>query len=212
MSFVSSPIGNSEVSGKNETETSQSRENIIYVISQNRDLSLTEENLPYHSHLSLSVYTQDMTFHWKRCEIVSNFVSQFYSGSDGDKSVDANSASTIINELIENAAKYSEKENSKIYIEIKDLGNKLRVDVKNKVSSWTKLNFEKLMQIIASGNVNQMYFDALESKHTEDKTSGIGLLMLLNDYHLNLGYKIKSNQQDNFEITIRAHIPIEAGY
>ncbi len=209
MSFVSLPIVNSEVLEKNETATSPSRENIINVILNNSDLSLSEENLPYHSHLSLSVYVQDMTFHWKRCEIVSNFVSQFYSGLDGDKSIDANSASTIINELIENAAKYSEKENSKIYIEIKDLGNKLRVDVKNKVSSRAKLNFEKKMQTIVSGNANQMYFDALESKHTEDKTSGIGLLMLLNDYHLDLGYKIKSTHQNNFEIMIRAHISKE---
>ncbi|TGN07123.1 slr1658 superfamily regulator [Leptospira ilyithenensis] len=200
------------LSGKNAAEENPSKEKITSVISSNGDIFLSAENLPYHSHLSLSVYAQDMTFHWKRCEIVSNFVSQFYSGSGKDESLDTNSASTIMNELIENAAKYSEKENSKIYIEIKDLGNTLRVDVKNKVSSWTKQNFEKLMQTIVSGNVNQMYFDALESKQTEDKTSGIGLLMLLNDYHLNLGYRIKSTHQGSFEITVRVHILKETLY
>jgi len=201
-----------EVPETNQKTAGQNIENITNIISSDSDDSLSIENLPYHGHLSLSVYAQDMTLQWKRCEIVSNFISQFYSGANRNESIDTNSISTIINELIENAAKYSEKENSKVFIEIKDLGNKLRVDVKNRVSSRIKLNFETITKTIASGNINQMYFDALESKHKDDQTSGIGLLMLLNDYHLNIAYQIKNLHSDSFEITVRAHIPLETLY
>lgn len=152
-----------------------------------------------------------MTFYWKRCDVLSNFISQFYFHSYESKRLDKNAISTIINELVENAAKYSDKENSKIYIEIKDLGSDLRLEVKNRVTPWMKAIFENKIQTIQQGNINQLYFDALESRNNGSGSEGMGLLILLKDYQLKLAYEFTKTEELDFDLTIRVHIPVETG-
>ncbi|EOQ98501.1 GHKL domain protein [Leptospira wolbachii serovar Codice str. CDC] len=172
---------------------------------------LLEQKVFFHSHLSISVSSSDMTFYWKRCDVLSNFISQFYFHSYESKRLDKNAISTIINELVENAAKYSDKENSKIYIEIKDLGSDLRLEVKNRVTPWMKAIFENKIQTIQQGNINQLYFDALESRNNGSGSEGMGLLILLKDYQLKLAYEFTKTEELDFDLTIRVHIPVETG-
>ncbi|TGM60506.1 slr1658 superfamily regulator [Leptospira vanthielii] len=172
---------------------------------------LLEQKVFFHSHLSISVSSADMTFYWKRCDVLSNFISQFYFHSYESKRLDKNAISTIINELVENAAKYSDKENSKIYIEIKDLGTDLRLEVKNRVTPWMKAIFENKIQTIQEGNINQLYFDALESRNNGSGSEGMGLLILLKDYQLKLAYEFTKTEELDFDLTIRVHIPVEPG-
>ncbi|PJZ44397.1 DUF6272 family protein [Leptospira brenneri] len=178
---------------------------------KSEDKSLLEGSVLYHSHLSISLSAIDMTFYWKRCDVLSNFISQFYFHSYESKHLDKNAISTIINELVENAAKYSDKENSKIFVEIKDLGTSLRVEVKNRVSPWIKAIFENKIQMIQSGNIDQLYFEALESRNHGTGNMGIGLLMLLKDYQLKLAYEFTKMDDSSFDVTIRVHIPAEPG-
>ncbi|TGL88604.1 ATP-binding protein [Leptospira congkakensis] len=207
MSFASFSNQRSTITEKtNEPILSEeNRNHKLTIVSE--DKSLLEGNSFYHSHLSISLSAIDMTFYWKRCDVLSNFISQFYFHSYESKRLDNNAISTIINELVENAAKYSDKENSKIFVEIKDLGTHLRVEVKNRVTPWTKTIFENKIQTIQSGNIDQLYFEALETRNHGTGTTGIGLLMLLKDYQLNLAYEFTKVDEFSFEVTIRVHIP-----
>ncbi|GBF42211.1 GHKL domain protein [Leptospira ellinghausenii] len=167
---------------------------------------LLQGNIYYHSQLSISVSVADMAFYWKRCDVLSNFISQFYFHSFESKQLDQNTISTVINELVENAAKYSDKEESKIHIEIKDLGNQLRIEVKNIITPWMKAIFENKIQTIQSHDINELYFEALEAHHKGIPTFGLGLLRLLKDYQLPLAYEFTKLEGNDFEITMRAHL------
>lgn len=170
---------------------------------------LLEQKIFFHSQLSIAVSAADMNFYWKRCDVLSNFISQFYFHSYEAKKLDKNAISTIINELVENAAKFSDKENSIVQIEIKDLGTDLRLEVKNHVTPWMKAIFENKIQSIKEGDINQLYFDALESRNNGSGSEGMGLLILLKDYHLNLAYEFTKTEKSGFDLTIRVHIPVE---
>ncbi|WP_244310472.1 DUF6272 family protein [Leptospira noumeaensis] len=209
MSFVSFSTGNPKFTEKTNDPifVEENRNKNQRLTSE--ETSLLEGKVLYHSHLSISLSAIDMTFYWKRCDVLSNFISQFYFHSYESKKLDNNAISTIINELVENAAKYSDKENSKIFLEIKDLGTHLRVEVKNRVTPWTKAIFENKINTIQSGNLEQLYFDALETRNHGSGNAGIGLLMLLKDYHLNLAYEFTKVDEFSFEVTMRVHIPTE---
>lgn len=179
------------------------------VTTENKSL-LLEQKIFFHSQLSIAVSAADMNFYWKRCDVLSNFISQFYFHSYEAKKLDKNAISTIINELVENAAKYSDKENNTVYIEIKDLGTDLRLEVKNHVTPWMKAIFENKIQTIKDGDINQLYFDALESRNNGSGSEGMGLLILLKDYQLKLAYEFNETEEHGFDLTIRVHIPVES--
>ncbi|TGK55348.1 ATP-binding protein [Leptospira kanakyensis] len=206
MSFVSFSNHGFKIAEKtNDPLFSQNKNHHLTI--PNEEISLLEKTVLYHSHLSISLSAIDMTFYWKRCDVLSNFISQFYFHSYESKKLDNNAISTIINELVENAAKYSDKENNKIFLEIKDLGHNLRIEVKNRVTPWTKAVFENKINTIQSGDIDQLYFDALESRNHGTGNMGIGLLMLLKDYQLKLAYEFTKVDEFSFEVTIRVHIP-----
>lgn len=194
---------------KNQTNAKEIPDTSISYIEEINPLR--ETKIFFHSHLSIYVSSTDMNFYWKRCAILSNFISQFYSHSFESENLDKNAISTIINELVENSAKYSDKENNTIFIEIKDLGKVLRVEVKNRVTPWVKAIFENKIQAIQEGNINQMYFDALESRNNGSGSEGLGILRLLKDYGLKLAYEF-TKQEIGFDLTIRVHIPIEMAH
>lgn len=194
---------------KNQTNAKEIPDTSISYIEEINPLR--ETKFFFHSHLSIYVSSTDMNFYWKRCAILSNFISQFYSHSFESENLDKNAISTIINELVENSAKYSDKENNSIFIEIKDLGKVLRVEVKNRVTPWVKAIFENKIQAIQEGNINQMYFDALESRNNGSGSEGLGILRLLKDYGLKLAYEF-TKQEIGFDLTIRVHIPIEMAH
>ncbi|EMY70970.1 slr1658 superfamily regulator [Leptospira vanthielii] len=211
MSFVSLTSVKSTLPKKNNDYTHPNDYTNEISLLIERTNFLLEQKVFFHSHLSISVSSADMTFYWKRCDVLSNFISQFYFHSYESKRLDKNAISTIINELVENAAKYSDKENSKIYIEIKDLGTDLRLEVKNRVTPWMKAIFENKIQTIQEGNINQLYFDALESRNNGSGSDGMGLLILLKDYQLKLAYEFTKTEELDFDLTIRVHIPVEPG-
>lgn len=208
MSFVS--LSNPLLQTKVETDFSP-----IHIGSQSKSIQTENEknlllqgNIFYHSQLSISVSAADMAFYWKRCDVLANFISQFYFYSYESKQIDKNTISTVINELVENAAKHSDKENNKITIEIKDLGNQLRIEVKNKITPWMKAIFENKILTLQTNPINDLYFEALEANNRGNANFGIGLLRLLKDYQLPIAYEFTKLEGNVFEITMRAHILI----
>ncbi|MCW7493377.1 ATP-binding protein [Leptospira sp. 2 VSF19] len=209
MSFVSlTSLKQTNLNKTNDSANTNEIENEKQISVDTRS-SLLEQKIFFHSQLSIAVSAADMNFYWKRCDVLSNFISQFYFHSYEAKKLDKNAISTIINELVENAAKYSDKENSKIHIEIKDLGTDLRLEVKNRVTPWMKAIFENKIKTIQEGDINQLYFDALESRNNGSGSEGLGLLILLKDYQLKLAYEFCKTDESGFDLTIRVHIPVE---
>ncbi|TGL38939.1 slr1658 superfamily regulator [Leptospira perdikensis] len=167
------------------------------------------ENLPADGQLRLIFQPIDMTTYWSRCGLTANFVAGFYSYCYEASETKANSLSTIINELLENASKFSKAMKGKINVELKQYGNLLRIDVLNVASKTLRDSFELFVNRLMSENVEELYFSTLESKEDGDTKSGLGLLMVLKDYPVRFGYSFNEIDSDTHEITVRAIINVE---
>ncbi|EMY62160.1 slr1658 superfamily regulator [Leptospira terpstrae] len=173
------------------------------------EYNFISENLPPDGQLRLIFQPIDMTSYWSRCGLTANFVAGFYSYCYEASETKANALSTIINELLENASKFSKAMEGKINVELKQYGNLLRIDVLNVASKTLRDSFELFVNKLLSENVEEMYFSTLETKVDGDTQSGLGLLMILKDYPVRFGYSFNEIDADTHEITVRAIINVE---
>jgi hypothetical protein len=173
------------------------------------EFDVIPDNLPADGQMSMIFQPIDMMTYWRRCGLSANFVAGFYSYCFPSSESKVYSISTIINELLENASKFSKAREGRIEIELKHYGNLLKVDISNITSKSLKDNFEGFVEKLNPDTVEELYFSTLETKSSDDPKSGLGILMMLKDFPVRLGYSFKEIDPDTHEIKVRVIINVE---
>jgi len=169
---------------------------------------LIPDDISAEGEIRINLKPIDLITYWKRCGIMANFAALFYANTRVDSSLFENSISTVFNELIENATKYSKKQNSIVAIHMKMYDSVLKITIENSTTEKNLLKFkDRFSELMECEDLDQLYFDTLlaEADNNEEKHSGIGLLLLLKDYPLKLGAHLRMDpDNNNFIITIQA--------
>lgn len=167
--------------------------------------------IPAESVVKLEFHPIDLVTHWKRCGLMADFVASFYSYSSPGKKDERilYNLSTVINELIENAAKFS-RQRSPVFMNLKHYSNLLQVQVTNQVTKQVAENFKNKVNTLLTADLEELYFQQLEEKDENDTQSGIGLMMILKDYPVTMAFKFNEIDEGKaIEIVVRAFISIE---
>lgn len=168
---------------------------------------------PAESVIEIHLKPIDLMTYWKRIGVLSDFIGYFYgysyqpeySAEEWKKrsSEIVNSISTVFNELLENAAKYSFDKKSDIDISLVQRGKAFEIIVENKTNVTNIIEYEKsLKEIFSHPNFEELYFQKLEASHEEGQ-SGIGLLMILKDYPVEMEVTILESETNS---KIRSHM------
>ena len=172
------------------------------------------------AQLALTLSPSELTAHWQRCGLISDFVASYVSTAyaAGDRKASAplfTAISTVFQELIENAAKFSRKREAPISVRVKHYSRILMLEVENGTTAAFAQRFEEYLTAMqASGDLDALYMKILESK-LEDaaaaQRSGIGLLVLRKDHGIRVGVRFDEDEQGRQTITVRAFQTLE-GY
>ena len=145
---------------------------------------------------------------WPDCWDIADYLSQlpqFYNGSEENHLI----LSTVINELLENAYKYSIDDNKSVKLELEKQFNKIEVKTINKsdpeqasilagfLNSMGRVSFKNVFYRYLSKNYNFM-----------NEFSQIGLSTLLKDYDCSLDFTIKP-QNEGCDVMVKAAVYIE---
>ncbi|XDD46074.1 DUF6272 family protein [Leptospira sp. WS39.C2] len=155
----------------------------------------------------------DLMRYWRRIGILSDFIGYFYGFSflpnvpsdsmDMKNSEIVNSISTVFNELLENAAKYSYDKKADIEIGLTHRGKSFEMLVRNKTNESNVSAYEaSLKEIFSADDLEKLYFQKIESNDPESNRSGIGLIMVLKDYPVEMEV-ILETEGDSTVITSR---------
>lgn len=169
------------------------------------------DTIPAESVVKIEFHPIDLVTHWKRCGLLADFIGSFYSYSSQGKSDERilYNLSTVVNELIENAAKFS-KQRSPVTVVLKHYSNILQVQVENQATNAVAENFHALANTLLTQDIEELYFKSLEEKDENQKTSGIGLMMILKDYPVTMAFNFhKMEDGKNTEITVKAYITVQ---
>lgn len=175
---------------------------------------IPDERTP-DAHLELSVNSFDLRTVWQRCGLLSNLVAGYISSAYFDEGKGYNSEifssiSTIFQELIENAAKFSRHREAVIRIRIKHYDRVLKLEVQNDATPAYGQKFEShLKTLFTAPDLDALQVNILETQVEAKGQSGLGLLMLLKDYPVKLGVMFVRSGAERDIVTVRAYYRIE---
>lgn len=161
--------------------------------------------------LEICVKTKDIIQYWNKCGLISDFGSFYISMNYPDNKNISNSISFVLNELIENAVKYSlggdniikiylTKKNKQIIMDVINLINKNQFEILRKV-------FEDLEE---PQMANKIYIERLGSLTDSQEDSGIGLLSIINFFKGKFSAKFQEVTNNTvFETDIQVKLDIE---
>jgi hypothetical protein len=160
------------------------------------------------AHIQLDA--DDMSRNWRRCGLTADFLARYYSYyfPYREKAVDRisretaeNNISYILNELIENTAKYSDSPDKVVEVRISLRENDMLFEVSNSVTAQRAESFLRLARGLLEGNTEELYVTQLE-KNTD--SSGLGYLTMINDYGVSLGFRVNAAGAGAYRVTVQA--------
>src|SRR5690606_7617144 len=144
------------------------------------EFDIIPDSIPAEGDVFIRIKPIDFITYWKRCGILADFAASFYAFTQDHPSVQENIISTVVNELIENATKYSDKRNGDVRIHMKLYDTVLKIQTEN---FTPKLHYQKLqkhlMLLTQTDDLDMLYINTLATKPTDTVDSGIGLLLLI---------------------------------
>ena len=172
-------------------------------------LNIGDHISSFHKNRSVFNYSftpKDIQNTWESVGEIADLVANHYKGQNDD-SINIDLVSMVLNELIENAAKFSYENTSKIKINTNKQENKLIVKITNEVSKerWDQLL--KICNELFSNDLHTLFLDRLIKLNNNKKSSGIGLIILKKDYNANLNFTFKKYNNCSLVVSVMAEIP-----
>jgi len=123
--------------------------------------------------------------------------------------------SYVMNELLENAVKFHHEESGiPIRLGVYQIKGSLQVYVTNSISAKAISPFQAYLQTLLSEDLDELYLRQIEgnARQDGDTESHLGLITLLNDYQIPLGWKFERAEQkpNSTLITTMAQLAISS--
>lgn len=133
--------------------------------------------------IELRLQPRELTRHWQRCGQTADWISS-YLVHDVEQSAKAhlkNVFSTVINELLENAVKFSTPDAPDITIAVRHHGTFVRIETRNLTSYARAERLEKTLEDLAQSALDALFARRVAMGSDAD-APGVGLLIIKRDY------------------------------
>jgi hypothetical protein len=152
-------------------------------------------------------------------DFVADYLGSFFPVSEDDPQTIyrqkelKGAVSYIANELLENAMKYhDETSNNSIQFGIYLLSDAIVLFCHNYISNSQKPQFLKIIDNLTSRDAGELYIEQLEklAEDEDNRTSGLGLITIMNYYQAKLGWKLETtiDNIDMIKVTTMAQLLI----
>ena len=157
----------------------------------------------------LKLIGDELDLMWKHCDIASEFLGKFHAENSAGLGVDANemkhSISYVANELLENAVKFASSRDIELETGLEQGQFLLRIS--NTATQEVVSRFQDLIAELDAGDPGMLLIERIEAnaENPDLGTSGLGLLTLMSDYGVELGWKFAHTGQDG-TVTLETHV------
>jgi hypothetical protein len=163
------------------------------------------------SMVKITLFPSDLVSYWSRCGLTADFGATFYSFCFPENKTVRNSLSFILNEIVENAVKYSVEEKSPIKICLYEQTNDLVFEVQNFISDEQSDNFSEYIHHLQSvPDLNEEYMNTVKKNIDSEEASGLGILTILNDFQLTMAFDF-SKQDSKYGKSVFVQVQIMQG-
>ena len=142
--------------------------------------------------LSVTFIPLDLVTEWARCGQTADYIARFLAYDFDNREHAGNVLSTVINELIENAVKFSTDKSQPAEIFVRQFGDYVSIITRNSTSEAQAASFRETAERIVAGDPESLFAEQILHP-PETGGAGIGLIMLRKDYDAQLNVRIGSH-------------------
>lgn len=169
---------------------------------------------PSGEQLSLTMHPDSFALRWSVCGLTANFAAEYFVELLDDSAMQApqraetlSAVSYVVNELIENAVKFNVGGDVGVSIGIDR--RDLVCEVTNQIAAESAPELRAKLAELASGDPGELMLARVEANAElgEEGGSGLGFLLIMNDYGTSLGWKLEPMPGGRCRIRTTARIP-----
>ena len=136
------------------------------------------------SAIELDVVPIDLVTEWRRCGMVADFMADYMVHAFERRDVARSILSTVANELVENAAKFSSSKQIPAHVSLRHHGEVVYAEVRNRAAEKHVRGLREVLAELAGDDATAVFRRRVEGR------LGLGLAMLARDYHAKVGATI----------------------
>ena len=162
------------------------------------------------SEMSVQSSAIDFVMQWRRCGMTADYLADFLAYAFEQRDAARSVVSTVANELIENAVKFSSDKSRLIQLSVRNFGSALQLEAVNYASAEQVASFRKTLTTLCQGDPARLFVAQMErAAATAQAGSGVGLILLCRDYGAQLGVNAEPDTQPatfrvSVQVTLRA--------
>lgn len=149
---------------------------------------------------------------WAHCSSTADFLAEIFGGmvrrGGGDITEARHSIAYLANELLENAVKF--RAPGDVEVEAALAGDGFSIWLANAVTEETAGRFRALLEEIVAGDPGELLIARIEANASDegDGGSGLGILTLMNDYGVRLGWSFEPAADGNLRLETLAFVAL----
>jgi len=155
------------------------------------------------SRFQVTVLPLDFFDYWARGSMLSNFLADYYNHNFPGQEAH-NLISTVLNELIENAVKFSRNNSMPVEITVKKRKDELLIQADNSLPVHRRDPFIAICREISERDLDELYLERIQENLRNPTSSGIGLILLKKDYCSGLSFDFYTDDRNSARVAVTA--------
>jgi hypothetical protein len=151
----------------------------------------------------------ELVVHWRRCGLTADWLALFfaYDFEPQARQTAESILSTVINELLENAAKFCADKQRSVRIAVRHHGDFVSIETLNAAAGIHATTLRQTIEELTRADLDELFARRMQTKNTPG-ASGIGLLILKKDYAVRLGAKLTPIAGDEWNVEVRVDLSV----
>jgi hypothetical protein len=140
---------------------------------------------------------------WGRCGRTADYVADFFAYGFSDPTTGTSVLSTVVNELVENAVKFSTDKQDPFTLDVVDMGAEIVVRTTNSTTPDEAAALTATMDGLREQDAAKVLGERLEASGETAQRAGLGLLLIVTHYAARLGVSTKQEKCGASRLTVQ---------
>ncbi len=147
----------------------------------------------------------DMFDNWQRGSVLSDFTANYFRHNFPSEE-QFGLISTVVNELVENAVKFSSNNSLPVDLTLKKAMGRMLLQAANTVPIHRAQPFMAVCRELFEKDLDDLYVERLKQDSTDRDASGLGLLLIRKDYSSKLSFEFRFDEDNTVRVTATAEL------
>ncbi len=160
------------------------------------------------SSFSVRFLPLDMFDDWQRGSVLSDFMAGYFRHNFPQEE-QFGLVSTVVNELVENAVKFTTNNSLPVDLTLKKAPGRMLIQASNTVPVNRCQPFMAVCRELFEKDLEELYLERIKQDTTDHDASGLGLLLIRKDYSSRLSFEFRFDEDNSVRVTATAELSFD---